>query len=145
MEKITTALIKHSLDIFQEHPQGTDVEIVYLLVSKQISHQDAWKLVSFLPLAFGRVLMNSSGASFSDKYIMDINGKKPQEKLLKNEPFFHESMSIARDRGSYCQEYWTNIITRSAEINSINQALHAGSNLEDLVLAPPIIRLPVKI
>jgi hypothetical protein len=103
MKETTITAIEHSLDIFQQHPQATDVEVVCLLVSRQVSHQDAWKLASFVPLAFGRVLMNSSGTSFSDKYIMDINGKKPQEKLLKNEPFFQESMSIARDRESYCQ------------------------------------------
>jgi hypothetical protein len=145
MEKTTTTLIEHSLDIFQQHPQATDVEIVYLLVSKQISPQDAWKLVSLVPLAFGRVLMDTSGASFSDKCIMETNGKKPQEKLLKNEPFFQEAVNIARSQGSHCREYWINIVVRSGEIKSINQALHAGSNIEDLVLAPPIIRLPVKI
>jgi hypothetical protein len=113
-------------------------------MSKNISQQDAWRIVCFVPLAFNRTLMHSSGVAFSDEYIVEVQGKTRVKKSLKNEIFFQETLNIALSQSSYCQEYWTNIISRSVELKAINQALHAGSNLEDLLLSSPILVLPAE-
>jgi hypothetical protein len=140
----TKQIIESSLSVFQEFPQATDRVIVEKLISKNISRQDAWRIVCFVPLAFNRTLMHSSGVAFSDECIIEVQGKTKVTKPLKDEPFFQEALSIALSQSSYCQEYWMNLVSRSVELKAINQALHAGSNLEDLLLSSPILVLPVE-
>ena len=143
MTNQTNQIIHVSLDIFQEFYQANDRLVVEQLTSRNISQQDAWKLVYFVPLAFNRILMSSSGIIFSDKFIIQRQEESSTTKILKDEPFFRESINIALSQRNYCQDYWRNIISRSVELKVINQALHAGSNIEDLLLSSPILVLPV--
>jgi hypothetical protein len=136
--------IEFSLDIFQEFPKVSDKLLVDKLITKNISQQDSWKLIFFVPLAFNRILMSSSGVTFSNKYTIEIKGKSSSTNFLKDEPFFQQTINIAMSQSKYCQEYWTNIISRSVELKAINQALYAGSNIEDLLLSPPVLALPIE-
>ncbi|MGB3206866.1 MAG: hypothetical protein WBB28_17930 [Crinalium sp.] len=137
-------IIESSLSVFQEFPQVNNKVIVEKLISQGISRQDAWRIVCFVPLAFNRILMHSSGVAFSNECIIEVQGKTKITKQLKDEPFFQETLSIALSQSSYCQEYWMNLVSRSVELKAINQSLYAGSNLEDLLLSSPILVLPTE-
>jgi hypothetical protein len=134
-------IITSSLDVFQDSPEASDSLLVEKLMSRNIPLEDAWKVVHFTPLAFSRILMLSTGVTFSDKYIIKDREGKSFTKLFSDEPFFEESLKIAVLQSHYCEDYLINIVSRSPELQAINQALHAGSNIEDLVVGSPILSL----
>jgi hypothetical protein len=113
-----------------------DHTVIEALVASGIDSNDAEWLVALLPVAFTRVLFKSGGPSFADTYqCMREDGSVSGEHRLSDEPIFVHALAIADTAD---RETMLAVAGRSAELNAINKALHAGSKLENLVLSPPI-------
>jgi len=102
----------------------------YALCSRRtgIARWLADRLVSFLPLAFGRILLR--GASLSDDF---VNGDTTSR--LSDEPVF----AAAQERATRAIRVEVEAIgLRSWEMHAVNDALQAGSRLEDLEGTPTV-------
>ena len=133
-------VIERALRFFPEHKQSSNEELVDALVSGGIAEEIAWKILTFTPLAFCRVMFKSSGIHFSATYIQRKNLNLEEEKYFNDELFFGESITIAESKvGGTSGDYWLSIAGRSAEFQAINSLLIQGSRLENIRLTKPIV------
>jgi hypothetical protein len=112
----------------------SDEEVLDRLRRLGVAPWLAMRLLVFLPLAFGRVL--APQASYADTYTDTDGAGGGQQRPLAEEPVFAAAVERAR-YGSRVE--LERIGYRSAEIDAINQALHNGSQLADLVLSPVVV------
>jgi Family of unknown function (DUF6348) len=111
----------------------SDAEILARLESQGVAGWLAQRLVFFLPLAFGRRVL--PGVQLSGEY--DSQGTL---RGLDSDPLY----AAALERASQANRAEVERIgLRSAEVNAVNNALHAGSQLEDLVVGPPVAVQPL--
>ncbi len=116
------------------YPQASDDELRAHLERAGVEPWLAARLVTFLPLALGRVLL--AGATVAQT-LDEGEGERP----LAGEPVFLAAETRARRASKQELEA---IGLRSSEVQAVNTALHHGSRLEDLVLSPVrlLTRLP---
>ena len=132
----SVADINRAIAVMKAQSNLGDHTAVEALVASCVDPKDAEWLVALLPVAFTRVLFKGTGPSFANTYqCMGGDGSVSREYRLSDEPIFVLGLRIA---GTADRETMMAIAGRSAEFNVINQALHAGSKLEDLVLTPPL-------
>jgi hypothetical protein len=130
----------------------TDDEVFYRLRSAGVQEWLAERLVAFLPLAFGRRVL--PGVTLADTFIDgdavvagdSVDGGSlgggpvvggGTERLLASEPVFLAAAAAAEIAG---RDDIERIGLRSAEFHVVNQALHAGAQMTDLVIKP--VRFP---
>ncbi len=102
---------------FMSSPDASHDELVAQLRKLGVPH--ASRACALLPIAFGRRIL---------------------ERLVElppapNDPLYTVAAAFARDAG---RDQVKVIGLRSAEVNAVNQALHAGSKAENLMLSPPV-------
>lgn len=134
--------IKIALPVFAEH-QNSDWEVLeQAFANTDIPHSLTIKLLEFMPLAFGRVLLDGMGIQFSESYIRyDAQTERQKEQRLADEPVYIESFwaatqIVARQAAG---EAFKAVALRSAELDAINKALNAGSKPEDLATSSPCL------
>jgi hypothetical protein len=94
----------------------------------------------FTQIAWARVLLGGLGLKFpSDYFCLNASGDIVESGRLEEQPFFvaatHVATEHARSKG------FARFASMSADVLAVNDALHAGSKPENLVLAPPAIFL----
>jgi Family of unknown function (DUF6348) len=127
------AAVEIGLATFLAHPNAGDEELRAALEHAGVEHWLAERLVLYLPVALGRRLL--AGATFSDM-IADGTG----ERRIDEDPVY--TAAAARAEGATREEMQA-VAMRSAEVNAANQALDAGSQLEDLVFSPVNLAAPL--
>ena len=139
--------LKKYIAIIQRTPHLTDESIEKQLVAEGCEWSMAQCTVLFVPLAFGRVVVENLGVKAADTYIHhDLADGKERESELKMDVVFTWARSVT---GEYAgipefKEAFGNIVSRSAEVNAINNALNSGVTQESLresTLAPSIVYL----
>jgi hypothetical protein len=135
--------VEKSLSTFQEGKNFNNREIVNRLAAHGINEEIAWRIICFVPLAFCRVMLQSSGVHFAPTYLLKSSAVEfEEEKVLAEEPFFEAAVKVAQSKiGSTSGDFFLAVAGRSAEFHVINTALNDGSQLENLVLTSPIIIL----
>jgi len=129
------------------------IEKAYVLLQQDISDGDvaarlettgcppqlAEKLVAFLPLACGRLLLAGSGVVLSRSFRpMNRDGSVGGPRKLESDPCWLEIEAFL-PRGSTVMREAIGIVgRRSAELDAANKAAARGSRLADLVGAEPI-------
>ena len=113
------------------------------LILAGLTKQEAHDAQRFIPLAFGREVLNGTGVTLPDTYVRaDANGQ--QERALKDEPFYTEAMRLAPAIASELgMEVFSAVAFQSAELHAVNNALNAGSQPEDLVAGAPLIECEI--
>jgi hypothetical protein len=135
----TEDLFAWTVAAFVSNPEAPDDGIAQLLTAAGIPAGPAERAVAFLPLAFGRVLLADLGPRFADEYVeVDATRRVRARLKLSDDPLFAASLRSAKGADRAQMQA---IALRSAEVNALNQALHAGSKAEDLVFTPPLITL----
>lgn len=90
----------------------------------------AERFVAFMPLAFGRVVINKIGSvSFTSSYKVK---EQNREFSLEEEPIYCLAYKLAfesYENGILEREVFSAIATRSAELDSVNKALNAGEDI----------------
>jgi hypothetical protein len=134
---MTVGLISTAVAIFRELPNSSDVEVFRKLVGTGVERQYAARLVEFLPMAYGRLLLGKAGIHFSEMFQrMTPSGDLTAEQQLSSEPVWEEVVSFAQAeaRRGASKEDVLAVAGRSAELDAVNQLLKQGSKPEDLIL-----------
>ena len=137
--------IKSAVQIMGSHPDWPTEEIFQRLLNSGIDRPVAVQLIVLLPHAYGRVGLDGCGILFSNEYICLEEGAKPGRKgWLDDLPLWREAIAFARQEVSNgaSADALLAIAGRSAEINSINKALHGGKKLQTLVCGPTVSLWP---
>lgn len=108
------------------------------LIRAGLSRSDAEAASRFVPLAFGREVLQGSGVQFSDTYVR-VTGGVEEERPLAGEPFFAEAQAMASEIE---RDAVTTIAMQSSELQAVNAALNGGADLDGLVAGPPVIEWP---
>ncbi|MBT3202254.1 MAG: hypothetical protein HN350_20330 [Phycisphaerales bacterium] len=129
--------INHFLDAASS--EGANEDSIYeSLEAAGIPGDQADRLYKFTQIAWGRVVLDGMGITFPEEYYcFDANGSVVESGLLNDVPYFKAaSASAYQHKGSKGFEY---IVLTSAEFNTVNQALLAGSKPKNLVMIPPLL------
>ncbi|HEY6794503.1 MAG TPA: hypothetical protein VI248_07455 [Kineosporiaceae bacterium] len=111
----------------------SEADIFAELVDGGMALWVAVRLVTFLPLAFGRRLLQE--ATLSDSFV-DPDGRH----LLADDPVY-PCVAARAERADETE--LRRIGFRSSEIDAVRQALDDGSRLEDLVMGPMALSSPL--
>lgn len=134
-----------AVQIIRSHLNAPEADLLEALLAHGINRPVAVQLIMLVPLAYGRAGLANSGVRFSDYFIcMGPNGRPKRECKLNSLAVWNESIAFARkeiDSGA-CGAAALAIAGRSPETNAINQALHGGEKIEDLVISPPVFIWP---
>lgn len=133
----TRERLRRALPIFAAIEKGDLDGLLRALRSVGFSDVAAAELVEFMPLAFGRVLLEDVGVQLPEHYIrMDKGGIRH---LLADEPVYCEAVAAAREALQSDEAAFVAVAARSSELRAVNRALHEGSKLDDVFLSPPAI------
>ena len=114
-----------------------DGDLVRIVEQKGYKTVDAERYVAFMPIAFGRVVINRIGkVSFSSLYKIKENSRVYS---LEKEPIFCMATDLAikcYEQGIVDKEVFSAIATRSAELNAVDKALNAGDDINGAEFAP---------
>lgn len=102
----------------------------------------AWELYCFIPIAYCRLLLHD--LKFSDEAIYSMPDGSQRKKVLSNINTYKQVKKIAseRYRSGIDKADISNILFHSSEFNAINNALNAGSKLENLMIGPVMLFAP---
>ncbi len=139
--------LKKYIAIIQRTPHLTDNAIEKQLVAAGCEWSMAQRIVLFVPLAFGRIVVEGLGVKAADTYIHhDLADGTEHECELKMDIVFTWAKSVT---GEYAgmpefKEAFRSIVVRSPEVGAINRALNGGVTQESLresTLAPCVVCL----
>ncbi len=126
--------------IFHGAENTEDAELISKLIENGISVEEAERFIAFLPIAFGRVIINQIGnVHFSGLYKIKENG---MEFELNDEPIYRFAEEIANESyisGLVGREVFSAIATRSAELNAVNNALNEETDLNSAEFKPVLL------
>ena len=111
-----------------------------------VEPQLAQELVSFVPMAFGREVVEQLGVKCSDNYLMHnmLDDSEKEMPLAMEMAFAWAKGLIGEYRNSACNEIFKLIAGRSAELDAVNNALNGGVTVEGLKeckLGPSVVHL----
>lgn len=95
----------------------------------------------FVPIAFGRILLDQLGVQFSPEFTRIVSGGKllAGNRLMRQPEFARAAvLGHAFLEGRYLDAFKT-IALSSAEANAINNVLHAGQDVRKAKGKPPLI------
>lgn len=114
------------------------------LINAGVEEALASRLVEFVPMAFGRALLEASGAQFPQTYQRyGRDGKIIPARALSSQPVWRAVVEYARralERGLTVDEML--VAKRSAEYRLADELLTDGSRLEDLRFTAPLFGWP---
>ena len=123
-----------------------DQELADRLMSLGLSRDQAERVIAFVTMAFGRQLLSSSEARFSDTYeIRDSDTGRRARGLLDSEPHYRAAVRYAAEHAE--DEAVTLIGERSAEVDVARKLLREGAPLAELsaVFTEAVfLRIPLK-
>ena len=138
---VRSAIYKAVPLLARHGPQDAGILLAWLL-REGLSRYDADRVIRFVPLAFGREILQGSGVTLSDTYVR-IQGEQREERPLAGEEFFREASALAPTVArNFGQETFTAIVFQSSEFHAVNNALNSGASPEYLVAGPPVIEWP---
>jgi hypothetical protein len=132
-------LIKFT-DYFANALGKDDEVIVQEMVRRGEPLEVAERVVVFLPIAFGRVVISHmANVTFSEEFkVRETN----QFGSLLNEPIYVEALKLACESyhsGTIPREVFTAIATRSHEIDAVNKALNESVDINGAKFSPVVI------
>ncbi len=117
-------------------------EVITRLVASGCPPDRAEKLVAFLPLACGRILLADMGITFSPTFrAVDRDGRVGAPQKLSADPEWKLAQSLIDTAKAERLAAHRTAGVRSAEFDAVNKALLNGSKPADLVGSDPIFLL----
>ena len=130
---------------FRNSPNRGDAEIHRMLVADGLNPTVAARFVEFLPMAYCRLLFESSGVRFSKTFQRRFSdGQTSTEKLLSLEPVWNASMEFAREelKSNIPTKELLVVAARSSEFAVINQLSNGGADLKNVALTAALLMWP---
>lgn len=135
--------IRLALPIFVEYQAANEDQIEAALTEAGIPIHEVHRVLEFVPLAFGRVLLAELGAVPREEYIRYTiqNGEivEKERKKLVDDAFFATAMKVARSKRGWWKprNEFLAIAERSAEVRAVRQLIAQGSKAANIVLTAP--------
>ena len=128
------------VEVLSERPGTDDSELGAALVARGVAHSTATRMVSFAPIAFGRVYLRELGVSpLSPVYQVHASVSGSSELLpLAGVPEFVAATAVAERAGKSVSGV-RSLALHSAEVAAVENAVRYSSNPTDLELSPPQI------
>jgi hypothetical protein len=144
MARTIEELIRLAVEWMQEHPNNDEKELVPNLVKCGEDEALALDLIVFVPLAFGRAMMNRTGAKLKETYSVYTDSRHAKSYLLVDNPIFREAFRMAEQcyEGKTRELNYMAIAGRSPEVRGLNEALNKGSDPKNLVFGEPFMYRP---
>lgn len=137
--------IAAALRVFRSSPELTDEEVYQVLVAKGIERRLAARLVEMLPAAYCRVILEPTGARFTDTFQRSRkDGTTPAPVPLASEPVWKAALAYARREitQGLSRDDKLRLAGRSVEFRTANDLLKQGSKLQNIVFAPAVYEWP---
>jgi hypothetical protein len=138
-------LIARTVTALRNGTHRTDPEIYRALVAEGMKPAIAADLVLFLPIAYGRLILDQLEVRFSDFFRRRLaNGDLTEERSLSSDPTWNAVAEFARKevRSGVSRNQLLAVAMRSAEFDAANQLLHRGSEIHDLRFTPVVLLWP---
>lgn len=134
----TENVVDNVARLFVQFPDDTDGEVVERTSQGGVSLVAIELAIAFLPCAFGRALIREQHwmARLPDEFrARSRSGKYVRFRLSEN-PIYKAAAELAEHQRLARREWFAVIAARSAEINAINKAWSAGSDVTGGVFSP---------
>ena len=120
-----------------------DAMLVEEIINSGIGRVDAEKLIVFIPLAFGRIMLSRLGTPLPSSLfkVRDAQGSWVAHSL-DAEPLYHAACNVAQavfTHGVVTREVYQQVMLRSTEVTLANQALNDGVTLDGAIFSPPLL------
>lgn len=126
-------LVEHVARAFEASSPPTDSNVVRALIGAGAAEREADLALKLVQIACGRMLLDGLGIGFSDDYLcFDAHGAIVERGTLSNHPVFVE----AQRRMPTAPKALQQLALTSADVQSVNAALNAGSDPKNLVTGP---------
>ena len=136
----TSEAIRRAIHIFAANTTCEIEDVKEALRQNGFSAEMASAVITFMPLAVGRVLLGRMGVKLPDEYIRaDAQGRERFRGALLDEPVFRETLALVPEVLAQGEEVVQSIMVRSPEVLAVNQALQSGSRPEDLMAGRPVL------
>jgi hypothetical protein len=136
------SVISKTVAIFRESPDASDDDIYRKAMAAGIEPKNAARLVEFLPMAYCRLMLASTGTRFSVMFRRrQHDGSLSHEQTLASEPLWSEIMSFAKAEHVASKDLLA-IAAHSAEFDAVNKLLNRGSKPEDISLSTAVLMWP---
>jgi len=135
-------MVRAAIPIFVQNAAFNLEPIRVGLIIARLKRPDVERVIEFVPLAFGRSLLDGMGIQFEDYYIrLDRDGNERLRRDLKDEPIFEAALKLApivmQQLG---QDAFMSIAMRSSELQATNEALNHGASPAGLQASPPVMQ-----
>ncbi len=124
--------------LLADNPDLSENDVFQALVDQGVSASLADRAYKFTQIAWGRRVLDGLGITFSpDYFCFDAEGKTVETGALAEDGCF---AAATRLLPAYARTpAFRRLALTSADVNAINQALHAGSKPEDLITSPAYV------
>jgi len=134
------------IEAIVEHPDSADEKIEDALLQQGVQRGLAQELILFVPLAFGRAVVEELGVKCCDLFqLHNLDSGTEHELPLANElAYVWAKAMIGLYRTPERNNIFGLIARRSAEVDAINNALNSGvpaESLSESAIGPPIVYL----
>lgn len=133
--------INTAVQLFLDHREASESELVDKICTATRDRDLAERLVEFVPLGFGRVILGKMGVVSPDRFVrMFDNGEFSAECPLDAEPLWKPVVAFAKQAETrMSKDEFFAVAGRSAEVDAVTKAIQAGSNPKNLVGSAPIL------
>jgi hypothetical protein len=139
MEQSPVELVDTVISLFANRIDADDEQIEESLLEQNINAMLAEQLIAFVPLAFGRVLLEQDGPRFQPTYTLEnLVDRSTTHLPLRDQPLYKAAYKVASEWRGSREEFWA-IAGRSPEVKAINSALQDGAELQNLILSEPMV------
>jgi hypothetical protein len=131
----TRRAIYEAVDLLGARTESDDDAIVAELVRRDVDEALAIKLVGFVPLAFGRIVLAEMEIQAQETYRhLLANGKLSRPHKLRDEPVFEDALAVARweQKTGLGTDVFRAVAGRSCEVSAVSEALAKGVELDAL-------------
>lgn len=129
--------VRWGIAAFHANPGAGDAELTRILAAAGVPR--AGHVVAMLPLAYGRRILDGLVELPTTFCEIDDAGEVARESALADDPIFAAADRLARSEAT--RKDLDRIGLVSSEVNAVNNALHAGSKPENLMMSSPMMRL----
>jgi hypothetical protein len=121
-------------------PEFTEDEVYEAMAEAGLPDALAHRAYRFTQIAWGRAFLTGLGVQFSPEYVcFNASGAVVESGRLADEPCFATASRLA---GKYAgTPGFGRLALMSADVDAVNNALHAGSKPEELVTGPAFVFL----
>lgn len=125
------AVVRTAVPVLAQYGTIDSSVLLARLIAARVPRAEAIAAIRFVPLAFGRALLDGMGVVLADTYSI-----RDEERPLAGEPIF---VAAQRLTTAFPPDVFTAVAMQSSELAAINAALNAGVDPSGLVAGSPTI------